>query len=210
VYIYVYVYLCICIYEYIHIHLCIYEQENSPPLPSHVHHNNKRCLPLSSEEKREICKRIKTHHMDNKGVFNLEADNGLPVTFVHVPTPRKGTADVCKRTVQQRSHIIETVQQLVSTPSTSTSCSTSNHHLHAQLTSVIKRNKDTYTTCAEAAGINILHRFSVDKMLELHKLISAPYSLIRNIRSFLHSEGMYTTYMHVNMCSCCIHVCVCV
>ena len=193
-------YICVCFYVCFHEYIYIYVQENSPPFSSHVHHNNKRCLPLTTEEKREICKRIKTHHMDNKGVFNLEADNGLPVTFVHVPRPRKGTADVCKRTVQQRSHIIETVQQLVSTPFTSTSSSTSNHHLHAQLTSVIKRNKETYTTCAEAAGINILHRFSVDKMLELHKLISAPYSLIRNIRSFLHSEGMYTYRIHVYIC----------
>ncbi len=131
--------------------------------------------------------------MDKKGVIELEADNGLPVTFVHVPRPRKGTADVCKRTVQHRSQLIETVQQLVSTPTTFTSTSTStptSTHLQAQVTSVIKRNKDMYTSCAEDAGITVLHRFSVEKMLELHKLISAPYSLLRNIRSFLYQEGM--------------------
>ena len=133
---YIYIYnmcVCMCMCMYI-LCICVCAQENAPPLTLHVHHNTKRCLPLTTEEKREICKRITTHHMDNNGVFNLEADNGLPVTFVHVPRPRKGTADVCKRTVQQRSHIIETVQQLVSTPFTSTSSSTSNHHLHAQLT----------------------------------------------------------------------------
>ena len=135
--------------------------------------------------------------MDTKGVIDLEADNGLPVTFIHVPRPRKGTADVCKRTIQHRSQLIETVQQLVSTPTTSTSTYTSTStstststHLEAQLTSVIKRNKDMYTSCAEAAGITVLHRFSVEKMLELHKLVSAPYSLLRSIRSFLHQEGM--------------------
>jgi hypothetical protein len=150
---------------------------------------------LSTDEKREFVKRIKTHHMDKKGVIELEADNGLPVTFVHVPRPRKGTTDVCKRTVQHRSQLIETVQKLVSTPttpstatSTSTSTSTSTH-LEAQLTSVIKRNKDMYTSCAEAAGITVLHRFSVDKMIEFYKMLSAPYSLVRNIKSILLQEG---------------------
>ena len=132
--------------------------------------------------------------MDKKGVIELQADNGLPVKFVHVPRPRKGTADVCKRTVQHRSQLIETVQQLISTPSTSTSTSTSTH-LEAQVTSVIKRNKDMYTSCAEAAGITVLHRFSVDKMIELYKMLSAPYSLVRNIKSILLQEGNNLTDM---------------
>ena len=145
-------------------------------------------LPLSVDEQHEVWKRLKTHHTDPRGIVHLDASNGLPVTLVHVPTPRRGTADASKRTIQHRSQLIETVQQLVCTPPTSTN--NKHMHLEAQLTSVIKRNKEVYTSCSEAAGITILHRFSVDKMLELHKLISAPYSLIRNIRSFLHSEGM--------------------
>ena len=135
--------------------------------------------------------------MDKNGVISLEADNGLPATFIHVPQPRKGTADVSKRTIQHRSHLIETVQQLVSTPTTSTATSTSTSttstsastHLEAQMTSVIKRNKDMYTSCAEAAGITVLHRFSVDKMIEFYKMLSAPYSLVRNIKSILLQEG---------------------
>ena len=88
--------------------------------------------------------------MDKHGVIDLEGDNGLPATFIHIPRPRKGTAYVCKRTIQHRSQLIETVQQLVSVPTTSTATST---HLEKQVTSVIKRNKDMYTMCAEAAGI---------------------------------------------------------
>jgi len=172
------------------------ENNTYPDITNTTH--NKRCLPLSTEEQRDFYKRIKTHHTNHKHIVHLEAPNGLPAQLVLVPTPRKGTADVCKRTIQQRSQMIETIQQLVSTPSTSTSSTSSSaasstttrHHLETQLTSVIKRNKDMYTSCTEAAGITVLHRFSVDKMLELHKLISAPYSLLRNIRSFLHQEGM--------------------
>jgi hypothetical protein len=128
-----------------------------------------------------------------RGVVRLESSNGLPVTMLHVPTTRKGTCEASKRTVQKRSQLIETLHQIISIPSTSASTSTSTH-VHTQLTSVIKRNRDMFSSCASAAGINIMHRFSVDTMLEFHKLISAPYSLIRDVRSFLLKEGTSVNY----------------
>ena len=81
------------------------------------------------------------------------------------------------------------VLQSVSSPATSTT------HQHTQdeekqLTSLIKRNPDMVTSAAKAAGLPILHKLSVDDMIQLEKLTLIPYNTIRLIRSFLNSHHL--------------------
>ena len=59
-----------------------------------------------------------------------------------------------------------------------------------QLTSLIRRNSDIVTSAANAAGIQTLHKLSVDDMLQLEKLTFIPYNTMRLIRSFLNAHHL--------------------
>jgi hypothetical protein len=79
------------------------------------------------------------------------------------------------------------VLQSLSSPAAS---SASQHHRNeeTQLTSLIKRNSGIVTSAAKAAGIPVLHKLSVNDMIQLEKLTLIPYNTIRLLRSFLNSH----------------------
>ena len=81
------------------------------------------------------------------------------------------------------------VLQSLSSPATSTSEQHTRDE-QQQLTSLIRRNPEIVSSAAEAAGIPILHKLSVDYMIQLEKLTFIPYNTIRLIRSFLNSHRL--------------------
>ena len=79
--------------------------------------------------------------------------------------------------------------QALSSPATSTPQQHAQDE-QKQLTSLIKRNPDMVSSAAEAAGLPILQKLSVDDMIQLEKLTFIPYNTMRLIRSFLNSHHL--------------------
>ena len=101
-----------------------------------------------------------------------------------------GSNDCNIKTRQRRSKVQEQLLQHLSTPSTVTSPTEKAKHEQAQLTALIKRNKDTVTACAEAAGVKVLHKLSVDDMLQLEKTTFISNNTTRLLRSFFNYHNL--------------------
>jgi hypothetical protein len=168
-------------------------QENASP-PSDASLSLKRkaddSIPYTPEEQQHVLKKLRLHHTNPDGTLTLQSANHTQVKLRPLPTPHVGSHDCSIKTRQRRSKIQEQLLQQLSTPSTVTSPTERTLHQQAQLTSLIKRNKETVTTCAEAAGIKVLHRLSVDDMLQLEKLTFLPNNTFRLIRSFLNHHKL--------------------
>lgn len=146
--------------------------------------------PYTPEEQQHVLKKLRLHHTNADGTLTLQSANHTDVKLLSLPTPHVGSHDCSIKTRQRRSKIQEHLLQHLSTPPTVTSPTERAKHEAAQLTSLIKRNKDTVTSCAEAAGIKVLHKLSVDDMLQLEKLTFIPNNTIRLIRSFLNHHKL--------------------
>ena len=146
--------------------------------------------PLSIEEQHDILARIKKHHTNPDGTLTLQSANHTDVKLLPLPQPHVGSHDCSIKTRQRRSKIQERLLQQLSTPSTVTSPTEQSKHAQAQLTAVIKRNKDTVTTCAAAAGVKVLHKLSVDEMLQLEKTTFISNNTTRLLRSFLNHHNL--------------------
>jgi hypothetical protein len=164
----------------------MYVQENIFP-------NNKRPIDIAdaftTEEQHYVLKRLKTHHTSPDGTLALQSSNHTTVKLLPLPTPRVGSSSCCGKTRQRRSQTQEMVLQSLSSPITST---TQQHTTdeQKQLTSLIHRNSDMVTSAAKAAGLPLLHKLSVDDMIQLEKLTFIPYNTMRLIRSFLNSHHL--------------------
>ena len=117
---------------------------------------------FTPEEQHHVLKKLKLHHTNPDGTLSLQSANHSTVKLLPLLTPHVGSNDCSIKTRQRRSKIQEQLLQQLSTPSTVTSPTERATHVEAQLTSLIKRNKETVTSCAEAAGIKVLHKLSVD------------------------------------------------
>ncbi len=154
---------------------------------------NKRPIDIAEaftpEEQHHVLKRLKTHHITPDGTLTLQSANHTTVTLLPLPTPHVGSSTCSGKTRQRRSRTQEMVLQSLSSPVTST-LQQHTQDEQKQLTSLIQRNPDMVTAAAKAAGIPVLHKLSVDDMLQLEKLTFIPYNTMRLIRSFLNSHHM--------------------
>ena len=133
------------------------QPESSNTKPNQLRAKKRPVPPLSIEEQHDILSRIKKHHTNPDGTLTH-----VNIRLLPIPTPHVGSNDCNIKTRQRRSKVQEQLLQQLSTPSTVTSPTEKAKHEQAQLTALIKRNKDTVTACAEAAGVKVLHKLSVD------------------------------------------------
>ena len=145
---------------------------------------------MSIEEQHDILARIKKHHTNPDGTLTLQSANHADVKLLPLPQPHVGSHDCSIKTRQRRCKIQERLLQQLSTPSTVTSPTEQSKHEQAQLTALIKRNKDTVTTCAEAAGVKVLHKLSVDDMLQLERTTFITNNTTRLLRSFFNHHNL--------------------
>jgi hypothetical protein len=105
------------------------------------------------------------------------------VTYQSRVTPRVGSSSSSRETRRRRSRANETFLHSSSTPSDTID----NKDEQSQLTAIIRRNTELITSSAVNAGIPILHRVTVEEMLQLEKMTLIPNNTIRMIRSFFNS-----------------------
>ena len=137
-----------------------------------------------------MLKKLRLHHSNPDGTISLQSANHTDIKLFPLPTPHVGSNNCSIKTRQRRSKIQEQLLQHLSTPSTVTTPTERTKHEHAQLTALIKRNKDTVTTCAEAAGVKVLHKLSVDDMLQLEKTTFISNNTTRLLRSFFNHHNL--------------------
>ena len=137
-----------------------------------------------------MLKRLRRHHANPDGTITLQSGNHTDVKLLPLPQPHVGSHDSSIKTRQRRSKIQEQLLQHLSTPAAVTSPAEQAKHEQAQLTALIKRNKDTVTTCAEAAGVKVLHKLSVDDMLQLEKTTFISNNTTRLLRSFFNHHNL--------------------
>jgi hypothetical protein len=77
------------------------------------------------------------------------------------------------------------VLQSLSSPATSTPQQRIQDE-QKQLTSIIKRNVDMVSSAAKAAGLPIVHKLTVNDMLQLEKLVHLPNNVVRLLRSYFN------------------------
>lgn len=119
-------------------------------------HDNKENIPLSTEEQQSVWKRLKTHHANTDGTLSLQSANHTPVKLMPLPTPRIGSRDCTSKTRQRRSQLQERVLQEQSTPGNIKSQTEREQHQEAQLTALIKRNKETVSSCAQVCALCVI------------------------------------------------------
>ena len=169
-----------------HVYIFMYVlQENIPPTKRSIDTHDA----FTPEEQHHVLKRLKTHHTNPDGTLTLQSANRSTVKLLPLPTPHVGSSTCCSKTRQRRSATQEMVLQSLSSPATSTPQQHAQDE-QKQLTSLIRRNPDIVTSAAEAAGIPILHKLSVEDMIQLEKLTFIPYNTMRLIRSFLNSHHL--------------------
>ena len=168
-------------------------QENIPPSFNNIEalkrkHNDD--VPYTSEEQQHVLKRLRLHHTNPDGSLSLQSANHTNIKLLPLPTPHVGSQHCSSKTRQRRSKLQEQLLQHLSTPSTVTSPTERATHEQEQLTSLIQRNRDMVTTSAKAAGLPLLHKLTVDDMIQLEKLTFIPYNEMRLIRSFLNHHHL--------------------
>lgn len=126
------------------------------------------------------------------GTLTLQSANHSTVKLLPLSTPHAESSTCSSKTRQRRSRTQEMVLHSLSSPATSI------RQQHAQdeqkqLISLIQRNPDQVSSVAEAAGLPILHKLSVDDMIQLEKLTFIPFNTMRLTRSFQLTSSLHPT-----------------
>ena len=116
--------------------------------------------------------------------------HGQPLRVMLLRKPRVGSADGSKRTLCDRSHLIEKVIAAISVPPAAMGSRDEERHVRAQLVHTVKRSRGTYEAVVRKAGLDVQVRCGPDEMVELKAITGLPYGAQRVLRTFLQSKSI--------------------
>lgn len=140
--------------------------------------------PLTQSQKEFFSQlvRNKQRNLDKDGLIVVNHRRGKPTKLLEIPSTQEASSNAAASTLTRRSKIIEKVTHALAKPSTTAVNVNKDNNVHAQMVSMIKRNKSAYADAAKDAGLDIVGRFTKETVLAMRAAMTQTmWRLIRRV-----------------------------